>query len=502
MPSNQIPQPPAFKYLKGRTSHLEQLRSAVAPILSNRVLTNFTDHSVTHSDSITELIDALIEPLQASKHALSEQELTILYASCYLHDIGMHYENAGETTTIRNLNLKTSWAELLENERRNLLRKYHHLISAEMIIASVRAENPIIGLQMTDQYKPDLIASLSEAQNLSIESERYRELTTDVAGIRMRLLSGLLRLADILEESHRRASPQQARTLQLDLTSQTHWWRHYYTSNVTVDQTHRLVTVWFDFPTDRRAEYSNVVPQLQMPWIENEFNYHAPVFHQYGFGWSVTHAIQNTAYSSVATMPDSVLSEMWKQVLRQRKSEDDERKYESLQHFRRSMPSFDRRISEIEKKRETMSAEEHLKEISAISNDLWEMGAKRSASELLVSAYKDEILNSLPSAERINIGIQLASMFSEQGDPRRAIGVLQGLQQIAVEISDNQDTQFVFWKIFAKTLVALCDYKGAIEAFQQAIELAPHDEKRNELEAQVAELQLLYGELESLASTS
>lgn len=498
MPDNRTPPAPPFKHLSGHASHLEVLRSAVAPILSNRILTNFTDHSVTHSDSVARLIDELIEPLQAGRYTLSEQELTILYASCYLHDIGMHYENAGGTEIIRSLNLARPWRELPESERRDLLRKYHHKISAEMIMDSVRAQNPIVGLQMTNQYYPEHVAALSEAHNISVESERYRELTTDIGNIRMGLLSGLLRIADILDESRRRATLEQARTLQLDLTSQTHWWRHYYTADIKIDQNQRLVTIWFDFPRERYSEYNSVVPQLQMPWIESEFNRHTSIFHQYEIGWSVAHVSPIKPYSSAAIMPDSVLSEMWKQITLQRKLEDDERRNETLQHFRQSMPYFDRRIGELEAKKGTISPGEYLIEAAQIANDLWDMGSRRGASQLLSEAYKDDAVAMLSPLERLKIGLQLATMFNEDEDSRRALGILQELKQTSDDLSNNEEIKFIFWHKYAQTLKNMCGYGEAVQAYAQAIELAPHDMASQELRAQLAELHLLFGELENI----
>lgn len=490
---------PSFKHLNGHSSHLVVLRSSVTPILSNRILTHFTDHSVNHSDNVSNLVDDLIEPLQTSKHALTKQELTILYAACYLHDIGMHYEKASETNIIRSLHLTRPWLELPENERRDLLRKYHHNISAEMIMASVGAENPIIGLQMTDQYVPEHVAAISEAHNMPIETERYRELTTDVANVRMGLLSGILRIADILDESRRRATLEQARTLKLDLTSQSHWWRHYYTSDIKIDLNQRLITIWFDFPKERFSEYNSIVPQLQMPWIEAEFNRHLPIFHQFDFGWSVTHVSPNKPYTSAKVMPDSVLSEMWKQITIQRKREDEERQNETLQHFRQSMPYIDRRLIALEARKETITPREFLIETSQIANDLWDMGSKRGASQLLSEAFKDDVIRALCPVERLKVGIQLATMFNED-DSRRALGILQRLQQTAEELSDNEEMKFVFWKTYAQNLMNLCGYDDAVHAFTRAMNLAPHDTALQELKAQLTESQLLFGELETIVS--
>jgi HD-GYP domain-containing protein (c-di-GMP phosphodiesterase class II) len=104
MPNNQLLPAPAFKHISD-ASHLVHLRSKVAPILSNRILTHFTDHSVTHSDNLARYVDELVESLQSTPEALTDQEVTVLYAACYLHDIGMHYENAGDTDAIKRLAL-------------------------------------------------------------------------------------------------------------------------------------------------------------------------------------------------------------------------------------------------------------------------------------------------------------------------------------------------------------------------------------------------------------
>jgi hypothetical protein len=491
---------PPFEHFADDRSHLRTLRTGVTPVLSNRVLTNFTDHSVQHSDHLTQVVDQLITPLQQSGSPLSNDELTILYASCYLHDIGMQFEAAGETTVIRSLNLPKAWADLPEHERRKLLRENHHLISAEMVMKSVNTANPLIGFNLTNSYKPRLIAGLCEAQNLSVDSERYRELTSDVAGIRMRLLSGLLRLADILEESRRRASIEQARTLQLDLTSQTHWWRHYFTENVTFDQSNRLVTIWFDFPAEFRDEYASVVPNLQIPWIENEFRYHADVFNQNGFGWSLTYTVSQTPYTDALPMPDSVLGEMWKQTSRSREEEIRRTKHRSLDLFRRSIPFFDRRISELEVKKDTLPGDEYLTLAVSVSRDLWEVGGRRSAVELLSAAYSDEACAKLEPSIRVKIAIEFARMVFQTDDPRRAANILTRVKGVAEELSNEDEEKFRFWQEYSEILFFLCGYNEAVSAFGRAMELAPYDFQREALATRLAEMHLLVGEVEALAN--
>jgi hypothetical protein len=480
---------------------LTNLRESVAPILTNNLLPHFTDHSVTHSDSLANFVDALVEPLQASIHKLSEDELFILYAACYLHDIGMQYENAGETNIIASLHLSERWEDLSEDTRRKLLRQHHAAISAEMVRQSLRAEAPVTGLHLTTDHFPQYVAPLCEAHTLSTESTHYKTLTTDGPNVRMELLSGLLRIADILDLSRRRANRSKALTLALDLESQTHWWRHHYTEDITVDQIQKLVSVWFDFPKSHVSEYRRVVPQLQMPWIQEEFNRHTPVFHRYGFGWSVTSVVSERQYSDAEVMPDAVMAEMLKQLYRQLKQDQEAHSHMVVQLFNEAQPHIDRRITELVERKGTISAGEYLKEVSKIAADLSELGGKRSARKLLSDAYSRGV-EELEIIDRLEIGTQFATMLREDGRADGAIDVLRRLVPLADQLPNNNPRKLDFWKSWAKSLVDMYAYDKAIEAFERAIELAPNDTDRSNLQAQLSELHLLLGNLDEALGTS
>jgi hypothetical protein len=118
---------PQFKHLQDcdKKASLVRLRNAVTPILANNVLPHFTDHSVMHSDNLTRLIDELVTPIQETNRPLSDTELTTLYGTCYLHDIGLQYEKAGDTETIRRVLAQgpprpgQRWEDLSEASRRD-----------------------------------------------------------------------------------------------------------------------------------------------------------------------------------------------------------------------------------------------------------------------------------------------------------------------------------------------------------------------------------------------
>jgi hypothetical protein len=503
MPSSQFPPPPAFEHLteESMRARLVNLRESVAPILSNNVLLHFTDHSVNHSDSLAKLVDELIRPLQSTDKRLSSDELFILYAACYLHDIGMQFERANETQVIVDLNLTTPWHEIPLESQQNLIRQNHAAISAEMVRASVSAEVPIIGLQLTMDYFPNYVAAISEGHTLPVESPRYKTLTVDGPNLRIELLSALLRIADILDLSRRRANRSKALTLALSLESQTHWWRHHYTEDIVIDQNQKLVSVWFDFPPARAAEYRKVVPQIQMPWIESEFDRQNPVFHRYGFGWSIGAVINDRTDSIAEEMPDSVLAEMLKQLYRQLKRDEQEHRQMVVKLFEDAQPHIDRRIAELESRKGLISAGDYLREAGRIAADLREIGAVRTAKELLAGAY-DGGASELVASERLAVAAQLAILMREDGDADRAYTALRSLVPLADSLPDTNTEKLAFWKTWANALVDAFAYDLAITALNRATELATNEKEKQALLAQLAEIQFLLGRVEAAFNAS
>lgn len=503
MSINRFSPPPPLKHLQddAKKALLVVLRDKAAPILANNLLPHFTDHSVTHSDNLAQFVDQLIEPLQSGDYALNEQELVALYSACYLHDIGMQYENAGTTQVISRLSLPQRWGDLSEDTRRTLLRKHHAEISAEMIMMSVRAEAPIIGLQLTVEYLPRYVAALCEAHTLPTESERYQQLTKDGPKLRMSLLSGLLRLADILDLSRRRATREKARTLSLDLESQTHWWRHYYTEEITIDQAQKIVCLWFDFPKERLTEYSKVVPPLQMPWVEAEFSRHMTVFHRYGLGWSITSKVEEKPYSDAELMPEVVMTEMLKQLARQRKAEEERHRHIVSQQFVEAQPQINRRLNELETLKSTITSDEYLRELTKVAVDLSELGGKRSAWMLLSSEY-ERGASTLEPAERLKIGSTLAEMMLKDGDAKRAAYIIKELLPLVDGPTSQNSEKIYLMKLWCTCLVEVGAYSEAAAAIEQTIGLISENREKEELQAQLAELHFFYGQIDVALSSS
>ena len=248
---------PAYQRLTDDTlrGRLAAVRDAVKNLLDGNFLPSFTDHSVTHSDQICDLIDRLTQPLNQANQ-LSDNEAFILYCAAYLHDAGLQHQRANETQVIDTILTEhypgREWGDLDVETRHTIVREQHHRISGEMITQSINAPHPtILGVQLTDEWWPGQIRAISIGHNLDMDGkdhDEYCELTKNWGSVRMSLLSALLRLADILDESHRRSHLFLERTRALSLESRMHWWRHYYVAEVHIDPVAHNITLWFDFP--------------------------------------------------------------------------------------------------------------------------------------------------------------------------------------------------------------------------------------------------------------
>lgn len=486
---------PEFRFV-GNESHrslLVQLREAVAPVLANNLLPHFTDHSVTHSDNLVQLAGALAEPLQNSEHRLSDDELTVLYAACYLHDIGMQYERAGDTQVIQRLKLESPWEELSEATRRDLLRIHHNLISAEMVQASVNSSAPPIGIQLGSRLDASSVACLCAAHCIDSKTEQYDQLIQDRPRMRMKLLSGLLRLADILDESRRRASREKARTLLLDLTAQTHWWRHFYTQDVQFLSSERVVRIWFDFPPGSEAEYARIVPDLQMPWIEQEFARHRAVFTRYGFGWTVEQKVASNLYSNVEEMPPLVMTEMLKQLRARRQQEEAFSRLAALEQFDESRPHIERRLAALRAQKESLSPGDYLRQLAAIAFDLWDLGGKRSSRMILDGPFERDSQH-LSESERMAIGTRLIEMLNEDRASFEAAQIVRLLRPVAEHLEDDHPMRRRFRKAAIDTMVKECAYDEAVVEIERALPHAGSERERRSLQAIAEEMHLLQGE--------
>lgn len=480
-----------------KKARLVSLREKATPILATNLLPHFTDHSVSHSDEMVMIINRFVEPLQTESNSarLTDDELFVLYAACYLHDIGMQYENAGNTAVISEIGLEQPWEDLDETSRRSILRKYHHKISAEMVRTSVRSALPPIGIQLDDTDHANEIACLCESHATDAASDRYAKLSKDSAGLRMTLLAALFRISDILEESRRRANPRQARSLLLDMESKLHWWRHYYTEKIEVSSQTHEITLHYDFPKNRFREYCDVIPLLQEPFINEELQRHLMVLSQVNLNYALRRECPEKPHSTAEEMPANVFDEMRNIVSRNREREAEKRANLAL---RESSDCCKRMISEIGVLIESdLTQAEFMMKLLPQTKILGREGSKRSAWMLLSSAY-DKTNPILAPLDRVKTAIELAKMMLDDRFPREAVRTLAAVRGLAEQMDDDLMKEQLLG-LWASALSSMCD-SGTVDAYHEAIQISSDECSKQTLVDELAEYQFLQGDLEYVSN--
>ena len=506
---------PHFEHLRNGElrARLISIRVAAKEILKIGLMRYFTDHSVTHSDRLTAVVDQFIAPVQGLNSRLSDQELFVLYAACYLHDIGMHYDRAGDTGAVgkalaglggenRSADRVGSmaWDDPRPETQFDLLRKYHHLISGEMVLSSVNAESPPVGMQLTHEDGSEYIASICEAHGLNLDAEedarRYAEITQDRGSLRVGLLAAILRIADILDESQRRANPRERRTLALDVEAKTHWFRHHYTEFITFDQSERTITIWFDFSEENHALYSPVIPKLQLPQIQAELNRHMRLLNRYGLVWVLVSRDDPKHVTTADPVPEDVLEAMRTKVEANAGVVMQEATAADL--FLEKYDGVKERLVELWSREDSMPTALYLRELGAIAADLWRAGGNRSAWNLLNLPF-DQGKASLKPGEQLEMGCLLARTM-ENDQPGWACQTLMGLTPIADHLGADNPQKAAYW-----CLRASCMFNAYVEEFaeaaRRALALTTSADARRELWSSLCEWYLLQGRLDEAMQT-
>jgi hypothetical protein len=490
---------PLFKLLrKPRRNRLADLRAKVASILSNRLHTHFTDHSVAHSDRVVKLAEQLAAPL-AGARKLNDNEAFVLYAGAYLHDVGMQNENAGLIGRMRDSLAKEGreWSKVLRDERLDLIRQRHHEISADMVMASVNSGVPLIGLSLAEEDHPSEIASIAEAHCIDTLAERYTELTRrgERPTMRLGLLSAILRLADVLDEAHHRALVDQARTLDLNLESRMHWWRHYYTREVVVEAANNRITIWFGFPLTMQDEYTRIIPPLQMPWVEQELSRHREILAENGLGWHIGWQVQQSPFSSLDPMPPDVKGIVLQELAHKKQLAAEQSRLDVVTQFDEARSHVMLQFNILDGSREQMSADEYLRSAQRLALDLWQIGSKSSAWHRLKSCLHFATTNGRTTSPALHVEIAtgLSRMLAEDDQPADALRELASVRRVANSLADSESEKISFYRWLAP-IALRAGYGGdGNEAAAIAMKLLSPGAERELLAAELAEARLLSG---------
>ena len=260
-----------------------------------------------------------------------------------------------------------------------------------------------------------------------------------------------------------------------------------------------MITIWFDFPSDRLSEYQSVVPQLQIPQIEAEFRRHANVLLKYGLGWSVQHRLQIKLYGTAEDMPEVVFTAMLKQLAWHRRAEDEARRVLALSQFQEARPSIERRLKALKDRESSMEPGAYLLELSNIAFDLFDLGGRASARSFFHSRFLQGF-DHLQVNDRIRIGIRLLEVLVHDGQDFEATQLIERLAPSLQTLPQDDDRKREYARLAIKALVSACAYLEAKSAIQSALQWAPQPETAA-LTADLVEIELLQGDIEQSEGT-
>jgi HAD superfamily phosphoserine phosphatase-like hydrolase len=234
---------------------LNSIKSSCNNIWERPLMNWYTDHSMKHSQRIGEILSQLILRLSKYKQALNEQEKFILFASVYLHDIGMQY-----------MKIEDVPLDELSQEDYERIRVEHAKKSAEIIKANTDI------LNIPSEYRT-YIADVSEGHSskyFDVIIKKYSDKITYSKNeiLRIRLLTALLLLADELDLTSARVNFNFLDIANISNISKLHWYKHSYIDAVIVNDI--KIEIKFTFPEEK--VYTDLFMKLVQTKVLQQLN--------------------------------------------------------------------------------------------------------------------------------------------------------------------------------------------------------------------------------------
>jgi hypothetical protein len=207
-------------------SSLGKIREVMEDIWEDtpRIVKDYTDHGVRHSERLAEFVYRLLDANYGVP--ISSQEMYLLLAGIYLHDIGMQCdvvkfdeirkvaEELGSSFEVEFKSLKASDYYIQEQIA---IRKNHHYLTAAWIDYAYCREKTVLGnaaQTIPDNLVEDLMDVCKYHSKLNI-MECPEKFKFDVTQ-RKRLVAALLRFADELDVSSNRVNIETIKNFSID----------------------------------------------------------------------------------------------------------------------------------------------------------------------------------------------------------------------------------------------------------------------------------------------
>ena len=239
---------------EGLRTSLGMLRHAMEKIWADdapRVVQDYTEHGVAHSERLAGLANQLLEANDGKP--LSQQESYLLVAGTYLHDIGMQcdvlrwpdvMDRAEQLGAEFEAEFTARSASTYSVEEQKAIRANHHYLAAAWIDYAHRSGETVLGpaaKTIPEELVDDLMDVCRYHAKVPI-TNCPRTFRFDPNG-RKQLVAALLRLADELDVDSHRVSIQTIKNFRLDPRNSVYWWLHNRTKVVFVARNLVLLTI-------------------------------------------------------------------------------------------------------------------------------------------------------------------------------------------------------------------------------------------------------------------
>ena len=219
-------------------SSLTRIRLAAKKIWDPtvRIIQGYTGHDIPHSKRVAGFVADLLEANKGQ--ALSSEEMYLLLAGVYLHDIGMQCDvvrfpkikrRAEELEAKFAVRFTAQTANEYSKDEQKAIRENHQFLTAAWIDYAYCENKTVLGPEIrtipsgSEYLVADLMDVCKYHSKLPIADCPSTELGRQV---RRRLVAALLRFADELDVSKHRVSIETVKNFSFDPHNSVYWWLH------------------------------------------------------------------------------------------------------------------------------------------------------------------------------------------------------------------------------------------------------------------------------------
>lgn len=242
---------------------LDRVYEQAVAIWKGQHLRKFTTHDEPHFTQVEANLDSLTRPLQTSPTPLAPQEIYVLLAACWLHDIGMQLDEPDA-------------------------RARHAQYAYELVLyssAQVGPEERRVTLPITDDNAREAIALVARAHwtEFALQLEPSGYLLGNLSG-RLRLLGALLATADLLDLSPERARYFRTihRLYDLDAVGELHQKMHRWVRGYQIEPADKAIPGDLQFKLQWRDNHPEVrdAADWVLRWFTSQWRQLDPILHE------------------------------------------------------------------------------------------------------------------------------------------------------------------------------------------------------------------------------